>query len=70
MISISRVDLNENILTIKNWNCDGVVLEIYFELHIPMTTGVIVGQGTILYTRDSQFKPNIETVKIENSNKQ
>ena len=36
----SRVDLNEKIMRIKNWNCDRAELEIYFGPQIPVTTGI------------------------------
>ena len=36
----SRVDLNEKIMRIKNWNCDRAELEISFGPQIPVTTGI------------------------------
>ena len=36
----SRVDLNEKIMRIKNWNCDRAELEIYFPPQIPVTAGI------------------------------
>ena len=36
----SRVDLNEKIMRIKNWNCDRAELEIYFGPQIPVTTRI------------------------------
>ena len=57
----SRVDLNEKIMRIKNWNCDRAELEIYFGPQIPVTTRIrpydLEDQVTTWNARDLQFKP-------------